>query len=61
MAPEDGQRLGQRFANEFIKGVGFDEIFYAQDDGKALEMIRLYLGELQYLPDMPMRVVREKR
>lgn len=58
LAPQDDLRLGQRFCNEFIKGVGRDDLFYVQDDARALEMIREYLGSLHYLPHMPMKAER---
>lgn len=63
LAPQDDLRLGQRFFNEFFRSPhgprvtgdmqSWGELFYQSDDARALEMIRLYLGRLHYLPHEP--------
>lgn len=52
MAPLDDLRLGQRFCNEFISE-SMPGLYYETDDEVALELIRLYLGDLHYLPHTP--------
>ena len=48
----DGQRLGQRFCNMFIKGA-WPDLYYEENDAVAREMIRTWLSNHHYHDELP--------
>lgn len=50
-----GERLGQRFCNEYIK-YPWPELFYEKDYEKAVALITEYLVKLHYYPMVPNKI-----
>ena len=51
------QRLGQFFVNNYVK-YSWPELFYEEDEEKALNMIQIYLNHYQYTEELPMKIER---
>lgn len=51
----DGQRLGQRFVNEYLDQ-DWPELFYEESDRKAVKIIGDWLTENGYFDTMPLQV-----
>lgn len=50
-----GERLGQRFCNMYIR-CSWPELYYEEDEAKALALITQYLIDLHHYPMMPYKV-----
>lgn len=51
----DGQRLGQRFVNRYIKS-SWSELFYEENEQVARILIASWLADHQYLSSLPERL-----
>lgn len=49
------ERLGQAFVNDFVK-TQWQELYYEDDEKKALDMIMMLLVSCHYYPNTPHRV-----
>jgi hypothetical protein len=54
-AQQGPERFGQYFVNRYIKGQ-WAELFYEVNTQRAVEMVRKYLVDLDYYPEMPTQV-----
>lgn len=50
------QRLGQFFANHYIKKA-WPELYYCEDNKKAAKMIKSYLTDIQCQDSLPPKVI----
>lgn len=46
------ERLGQRFCNMYIR-CSWPDLYYEEDEAKALALITQYLIQLHYYPNVP--------
>lgn len=51
-------RLGQYFCNEYVK-YSWPELYYEEDNRKAIRMITTYLTHYQYENELPAKVIRK--
>lgn len=51
----DGQRLGQRFVNMYLRGSN-PVLFYERDDAMAAVMVDQWLTDMQYTDELPKRI-----
>lgn len=51
----NGQRLGQAFVCDFIKG-NWPNLFYETNDDHAEQLIRIWLTDIQVYPNVPEKV-----
>jgi hypothetical protein len=54
-ANRKGERLGQAFCNDFIKG-SWTELYYEEEEHIAEELIVDYLVTLCYYPETPSKI-----